>query len=316
MLERFSNRRAFSATLLILCGFLSFSADLRGDELACGCREGVCGCVRRAELKGWQIVESKSFRIHHVGQSSVAERLAPLCEQTRLSLQRRWLDGTAKSDWSPQCDLFLYPSGAEFQRQTRFPMETWGFADLEIGDGNVWLRRLHVRADNAQRLDKLLIHELTHVVLADHFAKHQIPRWADEGIAVLSEPVARRNESRRWLEQVAAQGRIFSLKELASQRYVPRDKRLGDLFYAQSAALIEFLLTERKLSESELLHFVSESESRGLNVTISRWFSDVTMTELESEWRQWMTTSRTDIQLAEDEPRSDSGVARPGLLTD
>ena len=221
-----------------------------------------------------------------------------------------------KADWTPKCDLFLYPSGAEFQRLTRFPMETWGFADLEIGDGKVWLRRLHVRADDIQRLDKLLVHELTHVVLADHFAKHQIPRWADEGIAVLSEPVARRNELRRWLNQEAAQGRVFSLKDLASQRHVPRDKRLGDLFYAQSSALVEFLLTERKLPESELLRFVSESESRGLNAAMSRRFPEVTVTELETEWRQWMTTSRADIQLAEDEPRSVRDVARPALLVD
>lgn len=316
MPERFLNPRAFSTTLLVLCGFLSFIADLRGEDLACGCRAGACGCLRRTTLNSWHIVESQSFRIHHVGQSSVVERLAPLCEQTRLSLQKRWLADAAKADWTPKCDLFLYPSGAEFQRLTRVPMETWGFADLEIGDGKVWLRRVHVRADDTQRLDKLLIHELTHVVLADHFAKHQIPRWADEGIAVLSEPVARRNELRRWLNQEAAQGRVFSLKDLASQRHIPRDKRLSDLFYAQSSALVEFLLTERKLPESELLRFVTESESRGLNVAMSRWFPDVSVTALESEWRQWMTTSRTDIQLAEDEPRSVSGAARPTASVD
>lgn len=313
---RFPNRRAFSVILLILSGFLSFIADLRGDDLACGCRGGACSCARQAKLNGWKIVESQSFRIHHVGQSSVAEQLAPLCEQTRRSLQERWLADTAKGDWTPKCDLFLYPSGAEFQRLTRFPMETWGFADLEIGDGKVWLRRLHVRADDAQRLDKLLVHELTHIVLADHFAKHQIPRWADEGIAVLSEPVSRRNEMRHWLKQEASQGRAFTLKELTSQRHVPRDKRLGDLFYAQSSALVEFLLTERKLPESELLRFVSESESRGLNAAMSRWFSEVTVTELESEWRQWMTTSRANVQLAADEPRPASDTARYTLPVD
>lgn len=316
MPERFPNRRALSATMLILSGFLSFIADLRGEGLACGCRVGACGCIRRTELEGWQIVESQSFRIHHVGPSSVAKRLAPLCEQTRLSLQKRWLADTTKTDWTPKCDLFLYPSGAEFQRLTRLPMETWGFADLEIGDGKVWLRRLHVRADDSQRLDKLLVHELTHVVLADHFTKHQIPRWADEGIAVLSEPVARRNEMRRWLNQEAAQGRVFSLKDLSSQRQVPRDKQLGDLFYAQSSALVDFLLTKRKLTESELLRFVSESESRGLHAAMSRWFPDVSVSALESEWRQWMTTSRADFQLADEEPRSISGVAHPVVSVD
>ncbi len=36
----------------------------------------------------------------------------------------------------------------------------------------------------------ILPHEVTHVVLADLFTTQQIPRWADEGIAVLAEPNA------------------------------------------------------------------------------------------------------------------------------
>lgn len=184
---------------------------------------------------------------------------------------------------------------SDFQRLTRRPAELMGFADLEIGDGKVWMRRLHVRIDDVQSLDKLLVHELTHVVLADHFARHQIPRWADEGIAVLSEPVARRNELRRWLLEEARQGRLFSLKELASQRHVPRDKRLGDLFYAQSTVLIEYLLTERKLSESQVLQFVSDSEAKGLDHSLERWFPDETFAALETHWRQWLASHPTDM---------------------
>ena len=302
--------------LVMVCEFASLNGHLRADDLACGCRVGACGCVRRSETNGWKIIESKSFRIHHVGSSAVAERLAPLCERTRQSLRARWLSDTKPTDWSPKCDLFLYPSASEFQRLTRFPADTWGFADLEIGDKKVWLRRLHVRTDDAKRIDKLLVHELTHVVLADYFAEHQIPRWADEGIAVMSEPIERRNELRRWLTQEAEQGRLFSFRELATQRHVPRDKRLGDLFYAQSSALIDFLLTARRLSEPQVLRLVSESESRGLNETLTRWFPDVTASALESDWRQWLTTSRTELQLAEDEHRPIGESARPAVLVD
>ncbi len=305
--------RVLSAAVLILCSFVSSRIELRADDLACGCRNGVCGCVRRTEVTGWKVIESRSFRIHHVGSSAVAERLAPLCERTRQSLRERWLSDMKPTDWSPKCDLFLYPSGAEFQRLTRFPADTWGFADLEIGDKKVWLRRLHLRTDDAQRIDKLLVHELTHVVLADYFAEHQIPRWADEGIAVMSEPIERRNELRRWLTQEAEQGRLFSFRELATQRHVPRDKRLGDLFYAQSSALIDFLLTERRLSESEVLRFVSESESRGLNESLTRWFPDVSVAVLESDWRQWLLTPRSEVQLAEDEPLQ---ANRPAIVVD
>ncbi len=300
---RFLCRNVWLIALVMVGEFCLLNGNLRANELACGCRAGACGCVRRSETNGWKVIESKSFRIHHVGASTTAERLAPLCERTRQSLRERWLGETQPTDWSPKCDLFLYPSGAAFQRLTRVPAETWGLADLEVGDKKVWLRRLHLRTDDAQRIDKLLVHELTHVVLADYFAEHQIPRWADEGIAVMSEPIERRNELRRWLTQEAEQRRLFSFRELAAQRHVPRDKRLGDLFYAQSSALIDFLLTEQGLSESQVLRVVSESESRGLSETLARWFPDVTVAALESDWRQWLTRPHIEVQLAEDEPR-------------
>lgn len=286
---------------LVLVGELTaLSSPLLAGELACGCSTGACVCVRRFENNGWKVIESRSFRIHHVGSSTTAEQLAPACERTRQSLRERWLDDRTTTGWTPKCDLFLYPSANEFQRLTRRPAAMWGFADLEIGDGRVWTRQLHVRADDPKQLDKLVAHELTHVVLADYFAEHQIPRWADEGIAILSEPAARQNELRRWLKQEATQGRAFSLHQLATQRQLPRDQRLGDLFYAQSSSFVEFLLTERKLSEPQVLRFVSESESRGLNATLSRWFSEIASKDWEFKWLQWMTTSRAEVQVADD----------------
>ena len=48
--------------------------------------------------------------------------------------------------------------------------------------------RTNLRADHPQVLTAILPHEVTHVVLADLFTTQQIPRWADEGMAVLAEP--------------------------------------------------------------------------------------------------------------------------------
>ena len=307
-------RKALFASLIVVVGFSSVGSELRADQLPCGCRAGQCRCTRSVKPHSWQVIESRSFRVHHVGQLAVAERLSPLCEKSRQSLQERWLGDAAKESWSPKCDLFLYPSGAEFQRLTRFPADTWGFADLEIGQGQVWMRRLHLRSDDPQKLDKTLVHELTHVVLADYFAEHQIPRWADEGIAVLSEPIERRNELRDWLTKEATQNRLFSWKELASQKQIPRDKRLGDLFYAQSSALIEFLLAKQQLTGSQVLRLVAESEARGLDATLKRWFPEVTRNGLESDWRRWLTVPRAEVQVADDELRKVGGVERSVLL--
>lgn len=306
--------RSLSLRLLLIAfvsvfEFVSLSTDVRAAELACGCHAGVCVCVRRFESNGWKGFESPSFRIHYVGASTTAEPLALACERKRKSLRERWLDDRTTAGWTPKCDVFLYPTANEFQRLTRRPAAMRGFADLEIGEGRVWTRQLHLRADDAKQLDKLVTHELTHVVLADYFADHQIPRWADEGIAILSEPDARQSELRRWLKQEATLGRVFSLQQLASQRQLPPDQRLGDLFYAQSSSFVEFLLIERKLSEPQLLRFVSEVESRGLSATLARWFPEIGSNAWETEWRQWMTSTRAGVQLADDRSEKKSSNA-------
>lgn len=311
MRVRILNRRTSFLALVLFTLSFSFSqcVALLAAEWNCNCREKLCRCVRRVESNGWKVIESKSFRVHHVGSSAVAERIAPLCEQSRQTLRERWIGNNKNSEWTPKCDVFLYPSGSEFQRLTRWPDEMWGVADLEIGQGRVWKRRLYMRADDPKRLDKVLIHELTHVVLADHFAQHQIPRWADEGIAVLSEPAERQNELRRWLNDEATQGRVFSLQQLVTQRELPGDKRLGDLFYAQSSSLVEFLLAERHLTERQVLRFVAETETRGLDSALARWFPNVSSVSLDSAWRQWMKTPRADVAIAESESPKDVAAA-------
>lgn len=313
---RFQTGFSVLIAVVVFMGCFWYSIDCRAEEWNCRCRDSVCRCVRTSNANGWQVVESRSFRIHHVGQPIVAERLAPVCERTRQSLRERWLGETSNSAWSLKCDLFLYPSGQEFQRLTRFPAETWGFADLEVGDRKVWTRRLHLRTDDAPRIDKLLAHELTHVVLADYFAEHQIPRWADEGIAVLSEPAERQTKLREWLNQEAQQGRLFSLQELTRQRSVPQDKRLGELFYAQSAALVEYLLADRQLTESELLRFVADSEARGFAEATRRQFPNSVADRWESNWREWLVAPRIEVNVAEPDRRNAAPVSVPIVLAD
>ncbi len=313
---RFLDRRTVLLAVVVLAGFLLKCSASLAAGWDCNCRDKLCRCVRRTTSNGWKVLESKSFRVHYVGSSTVAERIAALCEQSRQALRERWLGTTTTSEWTPKCDVFLYPNGAEFQRLTRWPAEMWGVADLQVGDGKVWLRHLYVRTDDEKRLDKVIVHELTHVVLADHFTEHQIPRWADEGIAVLSEPAERLIEMRQWLKQEATQGRIFTLQQLVNQRELPGDRRLGDLFYAQSSSLVEFLLADRRLSATQVLRFVADIEARGLNQALASWFPDVSSATMDSKWRQWMTTARADFPSPDDESRSGGDIARSGLSAD
>jgi hypothetical protein len=240
------------------------------------------------------VLESKRFRIHFVGDSKKVEPLVPVCERCCHRLQERWLPRVS-ADWTPKCDVYLYPTGREFERLTHVTADAWGFTDLAVGDGRVWERKLHVRTDDKDRLERVLVHELTHVVLADRFTTRPIPRWADEGIAVLSEPPERQQTQLIWLAEEAGQRRHYSLRDLTGQRFVPQDQRQGELFYAQSGALVDFLLTEQELSEVSLLKFVEDCERRGWDAAVSKWFAPTTPAGIEAAWRAWLKTRAQEL---------------------
>ena len=52
----------------------------------------------------------------------------------------------------------------------------------------------------------MLPHEATHVVLAGQFGDQPVPRWADEGMAVLTEPRDKIDRHLRNLPALPARG--------------------------------------------------------------------------------------------------------------
>ena len=81
-------------------------------------------------------------------------------------------------------------------RQPANPRDSPGFSTMVSNGNRVTAPHTDLRADHPQLLTAILPHEVTHVVLADLFTVQQIPRWADEGIAVLAEPRAEQQPPR------------------------------------------------------------------------------------------------------------------------
>ena len=103
---------------------------------------------------------------------------------------------------------------------------------------------MDMRLDAAGMVDAVLPHETTHVVLAGMFGIVEVPRWCDEGIAVLSEPADKIEAHRRNLHKFHADNQLFGLKELMELKDYPQARRIG-AFYAQSVMLTEFLTQQK-----------------------------------------------------------------------
>ncbi len=90
--------------------------------------------------------------------------------------------------------------------------------------------------------EDVLRHEVTHACLAGMFGDKFVPRWADEGIAVLSESKHKYRYRRE-----------FGIRELMKMDDYPRKV---EAFFAQSVGLVEFLVAEK--SPKTLVNFIRD----------------------------------------------------------
>ena len=137
---------------------------------------------------------------------------------------------------TPRCDIYLYPDARIFAQVTGQPADSPGFSTMGLSSGRVVARRINLRADHAGLVEAVVPHEVAHVVLADLFPTQQIPRWADEGMAVLAEPLDARPTGLSDLDAPARLGPRLPVRRPDDRRHARRPllgpvhgpERLGD----------------------------------------------------------------------------------------
>jgi hypothetical protein len=234
------------------------------------------------DADGWSIAETRNFRIVHNQSRAWVEKAARAAEQARTAGQNKWFTETS-ADWEPRCDLYLHPSGALFRRSTGLPEVVPGVATTSCDNGRVLSRRIDVRCDAADCIEAVLPHEVMHTVLASSFTKRPLPPWANEAIAVLSEP---RTKVRLHLNNLAgyqAQDRLFSVRELVGLEDYPEARRMGP-FYAQSVSLVEFLLREK--DPQTVTRFLHDGLRDGYETALKRYYG-WDFKELDGRWRKY-----------------------------
>jgi hypothetical protein len=227
----------------------------------------------------WQVHETASFRIFH-RDAGLAAQAGEAAENTRTKEAKRWGRTLAMRPWNPRCDLYLYPTGQALASETGQPETSPGFSTIQSNGQRVVARRTNLRADHPQVLSAILPHEVTHVVLADLFATDQIPRWADEGMAVLAEPSAEQQLRLTELREPVESGRIFPLKKLMGDDS-PSAKDWS-LYYAQSVSLTRFLVAQG--TPDGFIQFVKDSTTRGIEPALKSAYNISSFAELEARW--------------------------------
>ena len=171
---------------------------------------------------GWLVAETTNFRILHNTTKEFAENAAQAAEFTRSQMSRKWF-GKDGDDWTPKCDIYLYTNASEYNQHTGQPATSPGHSriDLDPSYSRIVLRQVHLRCDNAALLEAVLPHETTHVVLAGHFGNKHVPRWVDEGVAVMTEPQDKVDQHKKNLAKSLQNHELIPLRDLLQMDSYP-----------------------------------------------------------------------------------------------
>jgi len=234
--------------------------------------------------QGWQVAETANFRIHHQQARDLVETVARAAEGTRLDMFRKWFE-RAGPDWNPKCDIYLYASGKDYNRATGENPLTPGHANIQTdkSSGRIVSRRIHLHCDVPNMVDCVLPHETTHVVLAGQFGAQPLPRWADEGIAVLIEPGDRLREHQRNLVRSHMSGELFSVRELVQMPDWPNARRVT-AFYAQSVHLVDYLTRQR--GPRAFTEFLRDGARSGYEQALDKHYGIRGFSDLQNRWQQ------------------------------
>ena len=239
-------RLYFLSLASILFTTLAESAELRDNH-----QDGACACSTACRVvaqstaaeRYWHLYHSANFTIccprDYDGHEAVRQ-----CESLRRTLTERWL-GSVATDWTNRCYVVLHPTATTYvQAAGRGSERTAGCSTVTELDGQVVSRRIDLRLDRPDPLSRALPHELTHVVLADVIAGHKLPRWADEGMAMLADPQDKREGHRRDIIAALNRGTALRLPAMLTMDGYPEPQQTA-AFYGQSLSVVEFLI-ERK----------------------------------------------------------------------
>ena len=234
-----------------------------------------------APVGRWQILDSANFRIYHVDPDP-GGKVAQAAESTGRDQLKRWSNPNPEDRLAAALrDLSL--SNRQAVRPDDRPAR--GFARvLDHGDErrpDHVPARINLRADHPTLVPAVLPHEITHVILADHFTEQQIPRWADEGDG----------RALRTARRAAAKGRRPGDPALPitgcsgrcpDEHGLSRGTLLGPLLRPERLAQTRFLVEQG--SPAQMLQFLQESQREGYETALRRVYQIDGFADLQRRW--------------------------------
>ena len=246
------------------------------------------------QIGPWCVIESANFRVAGITSQQQIKALLDTCEATRSKLTAQWL-GAGTGAWEPKCYIVLHPTADSYLREVGEGQMTAGSSLIELAGDRLVTRRVDLRADHPEGYLGALAHELTHVVIAERFIERQIPRWADEGMAVLADSKSKQDLHHGDLGLARSNRTTFRLIELMQLEKYPEPERQGT-FYGQSASLVRFLVAHG--GEQKFVGFLKKSSQIGYDAALRDIYKFSGVAELEQHWKRHLETAAVQPSVA------------------
>ncbi len=236
-----------------------------------------------ADGRGWAVAETADFRIFHNQSRELAEKAARLAEAVRSAAAKEWF-GKPLPAWDSPCDIYLYATAEDYSLATGQPPQVAGHSSFDERDGRIVGRRIDLHVDDPNVFIGVLPHETTHVVLAGRFGDHAVPRWADEGMAVLSEPRDRIDLHLHNLPRHRRDDELFPVEELMGMSGYPDGRRIGP-FYAESVSLVQFLSAIK--GREAFARFLRDGMDDGYESALKKDYGIDGFDDLQDRWQRY-----------------------------
>lgn len=234
-----------------------------------------------------------------------ARLIATEAEHQRREVAKRWLGKELPASTKP-CDIRFTHDDRATGGATTFSFGPPRKPDKQNSD--LASTEMVLSGPFLRVVEEQLPHEVTHTVLASHFGR-PLPRWVDEGIAILSEPAQLRADLDLRVREVLGAGRAIRLKRLFSMSEYPRDTLT---LYSQGHSVVQFLMsrtakeaallppagadaiapkTVTRNPHRELIQFVQRGLSTDWDKAAKEVYGFDTVDDLETAWIEWLKAS-------------------------
>lgn len=259
-------------------------------------------------------IETPHFIIRARGAANDIEQWGKRCEELKVELGAKWFERRADTDasgaefasvkgvgkgkeagdkdvaatpWSPRCLVIVHGTLAAYLQAVPGGEQTVASAWVEFEAGKVVTRQIDVRGDRPDWLEGGVAHELIHILAADRFIDVPMPRWAEEGMALLADPLRKQQLHDADFRRASASRRHFRLGELLAMHDYPTPQRM-QTFYGQSASIVRYLAARGE--PAQFVDFIEHALEHGYDSALQTVYGIENVVELETAWQRALRT--------------------------